>query len=83
MLRERLQGALGGVAQETRKVSAQSAASAQNFQQNSSTRPSWNSGASAGYNPTPEYFQPAAVPHLDQSQRGGSRPPVDPYDPYR
>ena len=89
MLRERLQGALGGVAQDARKVSAHSTGSGHNRQHQSATRTF--SGGSGGYNtgihnPAAETFQPQpVVPHLDQggiSQRRGSRPPADPYDPY-
>lgn len=82
MLRERLQGAIGGVAQDTRKISAASASSGQNKQQQ---QRAGSVGYSNGiHNPAAEYYTPP-VPHFDGgiSQRRDSRPPADPYDSYR
>ena len=82
MLRERLQGAIGGVAQDTRKISAASASSGQNMQHQ---KRAGSVGYSSGiHNPAAEYYTPP-VPHFDGgiSQRRDSRPPADPYDPYR
>ena len=91
LLRERLQGAIGH--QDQRKVSTQSAASMASTTQRQTlgARASFNSGGSGGaytgiQNPAVDSFQPPPpVPHFDQggiSQRRGSRPPADMYDPY-
>ena len=85
MLRERLQGAIGGVAQDTRKISAASASSGRNMQQQ---QRAGSVGYSNGiHNPAAEYYTPPVppVPHFDGgiSQRRDSRPPPDPYDSYR
>ena len=80
MLRERLQGAIGGVAQDTRKISAASASGGQNMQQQKRAGSvGYNSGI---HNPAAEYYTPP-VPHFDGGQRRDSRPPADPYDSYR
>ena len=83
MLRERLQGAIGGVAQDTRKISAASASSGRNMQQQKrASSVGYNSGI---HNPTPDYYTPPVppVPHFDGGIRRDSRPPADPYDSYR